>query len=149
MPNLNENLKAKGTLEIVLTDSDGKVKDKRVLKNLVVDTGREFIAQRLLDDTAAVMSHMALGTGTTAAAAADTTLETENVRVALNTPTRDTTKAVYVASFPAGSGVGALTEAGIFNAATDGTMLSRTVFGVLTKSATDNMSVTWTIEAQN
>jgi hypothetical protein len=51
----------------------------------------------------------------------------------------------YVASFPAGTGTGAVTEAGVFNAASAGTMLCRTVFSVVNKGAADAMSVTWTI----
>ena len=40
---------------------------------------------------------------------------------------------------------GAVTEAGIFNAASGGTMLCRTVFSVVNKGADDSLSVTWTI----
>jgi hypothetical protein len=53
--------------------------------------------------------------------------------------------ATYVASFPAGTGTGAVTEAGIFNASSGGTMLCRTVFSVVNKGADDAMSITWTI----
>jgi hypothetical protein len=51
----------------------------------------------------------------------------------------------YVASFPAGTGTGAVTEAGIFNASSAGTMLCRTVFGVVNKGVDDAMSITWAI----
>jgi hypothetical protein len=54
-------------------------------------------------------------------------------------------KVVYVSSFEAGDATGAVTEAGIFNAATSGDMLCRTVFAVVNKSADDTMAVTWTI----
>jgi hypothetical protein len=51
----------------------------------------------------------------------------------------------YVALFPAGTGTGTVTEAGVFNNSSGGTMLCRTVFGVVTKDAGDSMSITWTI----
>ena len=54
-------------------------------------------------------------------------------------------KVVYEASFEAGDATGAVTEAGIFNAASSGDMLCRTKFNVVNKAADDTMSVTWTI----
>ena len=43
------------------------------------------------------------------------------------------------------TGTGAITEAGILNAASAGTLLCRTVFSVINKGASDSMTVTWTI----
>jgi hypothetical protein len=51
----------------------------------------------------------------------------------------------YIASFPAGTGTGAVVEAGVFNDPTAGTMLCRTVFAVVNKGADDAMSITWAI----
>jgi hypothetical protein len=51
----------------------------------------------------------------------------------------------YVATFPAGTGTGAVTEAGIFNASSSGTMLCRTVFPVVNKQSGDSMTITWTV----
>jgi hypothetical protein len=91
------------------------------------------------------MTHMAVGTGTTAAAAGDTALGSESHREALDSTTVTSNAIAYVSSFEAGEGTGALTEAGIFNAASAGTMLCRTVFDVVNKGANDTMSITWTI----
>ena len=92
------------------------------------------------------MSHMALGSDTTAAAAGDTDLGSIlGSREALDSTTASSNTITYVSSFEAGEGTGAVTEAGIFNAATSGTMLCRTVFAVVNKQADDTMSVTWTI----
>jgi len=54
---------------------------------------------------------------------------------------------VYVATFGAGTGTAALTEAAILNASSSGTMLCRTVFSVINKGASDSMTVTWTVTA--
>lgn len=145
--NTIENLKVTGALRVVLTGPDGQVKDDRELKNLVVNTGLNFIASRMKEATATVMSHMSLGTGTTAAAAGDTTLGTEisGARVALTSTTVTANQVTYIASFAAGVGTGAVTESGIFNAASSGTMLCRTVFPVVNKQAGDSMTVTWTV----
>jgi hypothetical protein len=142
-----ENISAKGALSVVLTDAQGKVKDTREFKNLVVTTGLNFIVSRMKDATATAMSHMELGTGATAAAAGDTTLGAAiaSSRTALTSTTVSTNTITYVASFAAGTGTGAVTESGIFNASSAGTMLCRTVFPVVNKQSGDSMTVTWTI----
>lgn len=142
---LKETPKASGTLDIVLKDKDGKIKDQRTVKNLVVTTGVNYIADRMADAAESAMSHMAVGTGTTAAAAGDTALGTQSGIVALTSTTQTNEDVVYVATFGAGTGTGALTEAGIFNAASSGTMLCRTVFSEVNKSASDSLQITWTV----
>jgi hypothetical protein len=54
----------------------------------------------------------------------------------------------FQATFPAGTGTGALTEAAILNAASAGTMLNRVVFSVINKGALDSLTITWKITAQ-
>ena len=97
------------------------------------------------DATATAMSHMAIGSGSTAAAASDTALGNQLGRVALTSTTVSNAVVTYVASFPAGTGTGAVTEAAILNASSGGTMLCRTVFSVVNKGAQDSMTVTWTV----
>jgi hypothetical protein len=141
-----ENMKAKGRLNIVLKDKDGNIKDTREVDNLVVNTGLAYIASRMKDATATAMTHMGLGSGSTAAAAGDTDLGSLlGSREALDSTTVASNVITYVASFEAGDATGAVTEAGIFNASTAGTMLCRTVFDVVNKQADDSMTVTWAI----
>ena len=59
--------RALGKLTIEVKDKDGNLKQKQEVKNLVVDTGLDYIASRMKDATATAMSHMAIGTGSTAA----------------------------------------------------------------------------------
>ena len=140
-----EETKATGKLTVEIKDKDGKVKDSREVKNLVVSDGLDFIASRMKDATATAMSHMAIGTGATAAASGDSSLGTEAARQALTSTTVNNNAVSYVASFAAGSGTGAITEAGVLNAASGGTLLCRTVFSVVNKGASDSMTITWTI----
>lgn len=143
---LLDKMKAKGKVGIVLKDANGNIKETREIDNLVVDTGLDYIASRMGGTSAGVMSHMALGSGTTAASAAQTDLVSIlGSREALDSTTVTDNTIQYVASFEAGDATGAVTEAGIFNASTAGTMLCRTVFSVVNKAADDTMSVTWTI----
>ena len=141
---LKENLKVTGAVSVVVTGKDGVVKDRREIKNLVVTGGKEFIAARMVG-TPTEMSHMAVGAGTTAAVVGNTALESELGRVALASDTATGAVVTYTASFPPATGTGAVTEAGIFNAGTGGTMLCRTVFSVVNKGVDDAMSITWQI----
>jgi hypothetical protein len=145
---LSETLKPTGELKIVVTDKNGKVKEERTEKNLVVTTGLVYIAARMTDTNSPTdMSHMAVGTNNTAAAAGNTALGAEVARVALTggegAPSTNTI--VYTASFPAGTGTGALTEAAVLNASSSGTMLCRTVFSTVNKGADDSVTITWTV----
>jgi hypothetical protein len=142
---IHDTIKMTGDLKIVLTDANGQITHEQEIKNLVVTTGKNFIASRMKDATATAMTHMAIGSGTTAAAVGDTTLGTELGRVALTSTTVTTNNVAYVATFPAGTGTGAVTEAGLFNASSSGTLLCRTVFSVINKGAADTLGITWTV----
>ena len=142
---IQDSIKLTGELRITVTNPEGNVKHETVIPNLVVTTGKNLIASRLKDTTDGAMSHMAIGTGTTAAAAGDTTLGTEAGRVALTSTTVTNNAVAYVATFGAGTGTGAITEAGLFNASSAGTMLCRTVFSVINKGAADTLGITWTV----
>jgi hypothetical protein len=139
-----DKTKATGKLIVEIKDKQGNVKETRELENLVVDTGLAYIASRM-NATPAIMSHMAIGTGTSAAASGNTTLGTEAARVALTSTTVTANAVAYVCSFAAGVGTGAITEGGILNAASGGTLLCRTVFSVVNKGASDSMTITWTV----
>jgi hypothetical protein len=132
------NLKGRVSIEL-----NGQIVQE--IDNLVVTAGKVFVASRMEDASATAMSHMAVGTNATAAAAGDTALGTESARVTLTSTTASTNTIVYVATFPAGTGTAALTEAGILNASSSGTLLCRTVFTTINKGSADAMTVTWTI----
>jgi hypothetical protein len=141
---IQETIKAKGELSIKLFGPDGKLKGEQNVPNLVVTTGKTFIAARMVG-TPTAMSHMAIGSGTTDPAAGDTALQTELGRVSLTSSASAGAVVTYVASFGAGTGTGAVTEAGILNASSGGTLLCRTEFATVNKGADDSMSITWTI----
>ena len=144
-----ETIKAKGTLSLVLTDEFGNIKSQQE-ENIVVAVGLAYIASRMKDATATVMSHMSIGTGATATALSQTALTTEIARVTLGSTTITTNQqandsVTYAATFNPGVGTGSIQEAGIFNAASAGTMLARTQFGVITKGSLDTLTITWRV----
>lgn len=143
-----------GEAELVLRDSEGNVKDVRIAKNKIVTTGLGHITSRLTGVAQTVMGWMSVGDNNTAAADGQTTLVNElaggkvaldSLTVVTTTLPNDTLQAV--ATFPAGTGTGALVEAGIFNqtGANTGTMLNRLVFSVINKGASDALTITWKI----
>jgi hypothetical protein len=140
-----DELKVTGSVDVVIYDENGNKKENFTIPNLVVNTGLAYIASRMKDTPPTAMSHMAVGTDNTATAGGNTALGTQQARVSLTSTTVTTNQLAYVATFGVGVGTGALTEAGIFNASTSGTMLCRTVFAVINKGANDTMTITWTI----
>ena len=140
-----ESVSLKGNLEVILLDEDGIQKDYRKVENLVVAVGKQVIAARLLGNTLAVMSHMAVGSDSTAAATGQTALGGELGRVTLDSSARTTNVLTYVATFPAGTGTGALVEAAILNASSTGNMLCRTTFSTVNKAVGDSIVITWNV----
>ena len=142
-----EKLKFTGIVTIRrYNEQTGETLEERVIKNLVVSAGLAWIIARMTS-APAVMSHMAVGTNAVAAADANTALGAELTRVALTSATPSGATITYIAAYPAGVGTGALTEAGILNAAAAGTLLARTVFPVVNKDVNDAISITWAITA--
>ena len=140
-----DNLEITGALQISLNNEVVHQCD-----NLVVTAGKEWVAGRFKDGSIPdEMSHMALGSGSTAAAAGNTALGTElaSSRIALTTDGGTVSNATvqYDATWSSSHGAYAIQEAGIFNHASAGTMLARTVFDVINKGTDDTVSITWTI----
>jgi hypothetical protein len=141
---LQDTLKVTGAVSIVVTNKDGQVVDQRTIPNLVVNSGKAFIASAM-KQAPTFMSHLAIGSDNSTAAAAQANLGAELGRVALTSTTVTDNKVTYVGTLAAGVGTGAVTEAGIFNSNVAGTMLCRTVFPVVNKGADDSISISWEI----
>jgi hypothetical protein len=147
----------KGYVELVLTDKNGNVIAEREGSNLITTSGRQHIAAKLsglyTTSNAVTMGWMEVGTSTQTAAAADTLLITPvGASRVVATPTIVSGNVVsdsvsYAATFPAGTGTGALTEAGIFNVVTANTvfMLNRIVYAVINKGVNDTLTVAWKV----
>lgn len=144
---MKDDVKLTGYIRFALIGPDGKVKENREIKNVVVTVGKNFLATWLAaaSQAGSFMQYIGLGTGTNAANASDTALQTE-----LSTRQAGTLSAAgnvwqNQATFGAGVDTGAITEAGIFSASSAGTMLARQVFAVINKGAGDSLQVTWQI----
>ena len=138
-----------GDVTLILRDFEGCIKEHKEFHNLVVTTGCELIASRLSDQAIPAPSHMAIGSGTVAPTKADKKLGSELHRNPfISNATRNGAQVTYKALFGAGQGTGAVTEVGIFNDASAGTMLNRATFAVVNKAPTDSLEITWNLTIQ-
>lgn len=146
---INDSLKVIGHLDILLRDINGTIKTKMSVPNLVVSTGKNAIAARLIGTTTPVMSHMAVGTDSgliLPLATSNTTLGSQlGSRVALTSSTALNNIVTYSAEFNVGVSTGAIVEAGIFNSLTAGSMLCRTIFPVINKEESDILTINWNV----
>lgn len=129
---------------------------------VLTEAGMAGAASRLIYDASGhvgTFNYLAVGTGTTAAAAEDTTLETElaagglsraagTLSITTTTVTDDT--AVCAKTFTvSGAGPYAVTEAGQLSAASTGVLLWHDVFAAVNVSLGDTLTITasTTVEA--
>lgn len=138
-----EGIPMKDNMKVEVFDKNGHLKSVQYVKNTVTALGDAHVADQMSDGGNAAMSHMAVGTGT----GGTTTLNAENTRVALTSTTQGTgasdNDVVYVASF---TGItGTITEAGIFNDASAGTMFVYNESLSQLLGASDTLQITWTV----
>lgn len=134
----------------------GSLQNSLVINNLVVSAGKAGVASRINGaGSEAAFTYIAIGTGTTAAAAGDTALQTEistngGQRAAATctrvttSVTNDTAQLVVTFSF---TGSFAVTESGVLNAASVGTLLARQVFSAINVANGDSLQITWKFQA--
>ena len=127
----------------------------KVIGNLITNAGFAGAAGRLMGSGApAAFTYIAVGTGATAAAVTDTTLQTETatsglsrvsgtVSLVTTTVTNDTAQVTNTFSV---SGTVAVTESGVLNAASVGTLLCHQVFTAINVINGDSLAITWKVK---
>lgn len=139
----------------ILSPFFGFWSQKRLVSNLITNAGAAGVASRINGSGAeAAFTYIAVGTGTTAAAVGDTTLETElatsglsRASASVSRSTTDVTNdsAVLTNTFSV-TGTQAVTESGVLNAASGGVLLARQVFSAVNVVNGDSLAITWTID---
>lgn len=124
--------------------------------NTLVSAGKAGLASRINGSGGeAAFTYIAVGTGASAVTAGDTTLGSETVGSGLSrvlgTLSRVTTSVTNdtarIATTFTVTGTVAITEIGIFNASSAGTMLCRTVFAALNVANGDSLTINYDIQA--
>lgn len=130
-----------------LYDKDGNLKQMFVKHNLITDAGFKFLVDCMANETRpAAMRYIAVGSGTASPASGNTALGAEMLRKKCNYSYASPNKYFsYNVTFNAGEATGAITEAGIFNASSGGTLFDRVTFPVINKGALDIYNIDFTL----
>ncbi len=150
-----QQLKLKGWFTMKHRDRDGKLLREFTMPNVITNAGKAAVAATIVADVAGnEFDYIAIGTGTNAAAATDTQLQTEissgggqragatGTRVTTSV-TNDTAQFVVTYNFTSSF---AVTESGVLNAASTGDLLCRQVFSAINVANGDSLEVTWKIQ---
>jgi hypothetical protein len=125
--------------------------EKMTVANLITSAGKAGLASRVNGSGAeSAFTYIAIGIGTTAANVADTTLESEittnggqransTASRTTTTVTNDTSRLVNTFTF---TGSFSVTEAGVLNAASAGTLLNRQTFTAVPVASGDSLQIT-------
>lgn len=138
-----DGLQWKGSFAFILRKGNGDVEVRRK-DNMVLNTGFDFVCNAVGAASArpGSMSHIAVGTGTTAVAATQSALVTELARKsATYAHTAGTKVMTFTTTFEKGEATGAITEAGLCNAATGGIFMDRVTFAVINKASDDVLTI--------
>jgi len=142
-------------VEYTFRHANGKVYKKFSISNLVTNAGKAFVAARIALDSGdsggeAKANYIAVGIGTTAADITDTTLESEittdgGERV-VGTVSKETTDVtddtiVLTKTFTF-TGAFSVSESGVLNDASAGTLLNRQVFSAIPVVSGDSLEIT-------
>lgn len=137
----------KGLCNIQLFGPDGKLKEERIIHNTVTELMDAHVADCLSDQGDGTIDYMAVGTGS-GQTSASTGLAVSLDRNALTSTTQGAGAAdndvVYVGTWAAGDGTGAITEAGLMRDDDDTKLMLYADFAAVNKAAADTLVITWT-----
>lgn len=157
---MQEGMDMKGQLTLIAVDREGRTIFQRTHRNRIVKAGRQLVAQLFGGVTAGTppskVTHMAVGTGASAETDDQTDLQAPRL------PRKPITSVTYADVIDSGvkrvkatlqvvfdyadaNGPTPLREAGVFTAATAGTMYNRVVFDAVTKNDTFKLTLLWDV----
>ena len=147
-------IKLRGRIEAQLMDIKGNPVGPRIVHdNTVVTAGRRWVLENIYSGGAAslqVLSHLAVGTSTTAPATSDSALGSEATRLAVGTFTTSNLTSsppswraeVTFATNQANTTLG---EVGLFNSSSSGTLFARATMSTIDKTTSNTLSISYTI----
>jgi hypothetical protein len=151
---LQDALDMRGRLTVQRRNAANDLVETIQVNNSIVLSGRDLVAKLFINEPIDPVSHVAVGTGSTPVAAANSALASEVFRKAINpvdpsqhitTTDNDKRRVMITAELDFAEANAALTEAGLFNAATAGVMYNRVVFPPINKTADFKLTLIWEI----
>lgn len=139
-------LTAKTRWKATLRDEHGNIKyDGLPVFNTLMLAGIDAMHACIVPPAARpnVFQYIAIGTSDVAPVSSQTTLLNEVHRLAADSieHVNGTSLTVLRASFGPGEGIGTIKEAGLFNAASGGTMMARVLQGIVDKQPLDTLDI--------
>lgn len=145
----NAKFSADDNVAMYLYGPDGELKEERHVHNLVVTAGKNWLATYLAGTNTSAMVMLAIGTSVTAVTAADTALGNEVGTRIVATQFASSNIYQLTGTFPANNpsavNTTPLTEAGILNAGTAGTLYAHSVFAAINKAPADTFQIIWQV----
>jgi hypothetical protein len=152
---ISDTLDMQGRLTLQQRNAADEILAEIEANNSIVLSGRDLVAKMFINEPITPISHVAVGTGNLAVnPASDTGLQAELFRKPINpidpsqhlTTTGDNKKKVTItAELDFSEANGALTEAGLFNAESDGVMYNRVVFPPINKTTDFKLTLIWEV----
>ena len=150
---MQDVIKMRGCLELVLSDPFGNVVDKQKIENTIVTVGRRWVLQQIESTdqvTAQTIKYIAVGTATTAPGTGDTALASESSRLAIQSFTTSNLTSNppswrAEASWATNEANTTLGEVGLFVTNSGGTMLGRATFTQINKTTSNTFAVSYTV----
>jgi hypothetical protein len=144
---IKSKLNIKGFIQLRLYGPGGVLKQSIDKENTVTELMDAHVAYRVANTGANVIGFMAVGTGSGQTSASTGLAAGANCN-ALDSMAQGSAGAdndvVFVATWAPGDATMAITEAGLFQANNNTTMMLYSDFAVINKGASDTMVITWT-----
>lgn len=152
--NVGDVLLLRGSLQVALCDAaDGRVIRSQIINNTVVTAGRAWVLKQLQSVnhvTSQNISHMAIGSDTTAPVTGQTALGLEVTRKAISS--FDTTNLTAnppnwqaQIQFATNEGNTTLAEVALLNSNAGGTMLARATFASFVKATSNVLNISYNV----
>lgn len=153
MEQIQDVIKMRGHIEMVLGDLQGREIERRKIDNIIVTAGRKWVLRQICSSdmvTSESIGYMAIGTTVTAPATGDSALggeTTRNAIVSFTTTNLTSNPPSWRAecSYASNEGNTTLAEVGLFNSSANGTMLGRATFATLNKTTSNTLSISYTV----
>lgn len=147
----HEKHEMKGRLVLDLYGPDGELKEHRDTGwNTLTVLYDATVADLMAGGADAVVDNTGVGTTSGGKSTASVALEAQVARVVNDSDVQGAGAAdndsIHTATFPAGTGTGALVEAGLFTDPAGNTLMAYQEFAVVNKGAADSLVTTWTIQ---
>ncbi len=146
---MSEVVKLYGTWRATLHNDTEGVKKVVEGPNVITTVGKDLLASFLVSAAGGSATftcrYAAIGTDSTAEAVGNTALGTEVARVSGSVAHPSAALVTVTATFPSGTGTGAIVEYGLFSSSTGGVLLSRDVESVINKGANDVLTTVFNL----